>query len=275
MKDIGYQIGRVVGTPLFKNYYNPIIIGEENIPKDGPILLCGNHLHVLDQFPVIVSTKRTSHWMAKKEYFDGRLGPLFKLTGAICVDRYGDSNKSFEEAINYLENGDAVGLFPEGTRNGLKEEKLLEMYNFDKKNDMSFDEFKNLVPKDTLASHIKLLDELYKDNKITKEQYKNYILSAKDSLLKLNMDGVISDYEYSDSILLPFKYGAVAMAQKTNAKIVPFAVTGKYQKHSDDLMVRFGEPFSVSKNEDLSDANCVLRDNIKKLVYKNLKYVNF
>lgn len=273
MRDIGYQIGRVVGTPLFKNYYNPTIIGEENIPKDGPILLCGNHLHVLDQFPVIVSTKRTSHWMAKKEYFDGKLGPLFKLTGAICVDRYGDSNKSFDEAINYLENGDAVGLFPEGTRNGLKEEKLLEMYNFNKEDykNISFDEFKSLVPKDTLASQIRLLDELYKDNRISKEEYRNYILSAKTSLLKLNKNGVISDYEYSDSILLPFKYGAVAMAQKINAKIVPFAVTGKYQKHSDDLMVRFGEPFNVLKDANLSDANYTLRDDIKKLVYKNLK----
>ena len=128
MSNLGYQIGRVFGTPYFKKHYNLKIINKEFIPKEGPILLCGNHLHVLDQFPVIASTSRTSHWMAKKEYFDGKLGPLFKMTGAISVDRFGDAKKAEIEAIDYLNQGSAVGLFPEGTRNGLKEEKLQELY---------------------------------------------------------------------------------------------------------------------------------------------------
>jgi len=33
--------------------------------------------------------------MAKKEYFDGKLGPLFKMTGAISVDRFGDAKLIF------------------------------------------------------------------------------------------------------------------------------------------------------------------------------------
>ena len=134
MSNLGYQIGRVFGTPYFKKHYNLKIINKEFIPKEGPILLCGNHLHVLDQFPVIASTSRTSHWMAKKEYFDGKLGPLFKMTGAISVDRFGDAKKAEIEAIDYLNQGSAVGLFPEGTRNGLKEEKLQELYDILVKN---------------------------------------------------------------------------------------------------------------------------------------------
>ena len=84
MSNLGYQIGRVFGTPYFKKHYNLKIINKEFIPKEGPILLCGNHLHVLDQFPVIASTSRTSHWMAKKEYFDGKLGDVI-FQGIYCI----------------------------------------------------------------------------------------------------------------------------------------------------------------------------------------------
>lgn len=268
MSNIGYQIGRMVGTPLFKNYYHPTIIGAENIPKDGSILLCGNHLHVLDQFPVIASTKRTSHWMAKKEYFDGKLGPLFKLTGAICVDRAVDGKKAELEAIRYLENGSAVGLFPEGTRNGMKKEKLEDIYKL-YQNDLSFEEFQKLMPKDTLASQVNVLEKLYQDGKIKIDEYKNYLLSSKLALKELSQNGIISEEDYYDSILLPFKYGAVSMAKKTGAKIIPFAVTGKYEKGSKNLMVRFGNPLQVQEDETLEMANYILRNNIKSLVYKN------
>ena len=273
MSDFGFQVGRIFGTPYFKEKYNLKIVNSEAIPKSGAIILCGNHLHVLDQFPVIASTKRTSHWMAKKEYFDSKLGPLFKMTGAICVDRYGNAKAAEVEAINYLNNGSAVGLFPEGTRNGLKEERLKELYEL-YKNNMRYDEFKMEMPKNTLASQINLLEKLYKEGKITLEEYKDYILTSKESLLKLYEKNIISDFEYKDSILLPFKFGAVSMAQKTGAKIVPFGVTGDYKKNNQNLIVSFSEPFEVSKTDSLETSNFELREKIKKLVYSNINTKN-
>lgn len=273
MGDFGFQIGRIFGTPYFKAKYNLKIINSEAIPKKGAILLCGNHLNVLDQFPVIASTKRTSHWMAKKEYFDSKLGPLFKMTGAICVDRFGNAKASEIEAISYLNNGSAVGLFPEGTRNGLKEERIKELYEL-YKNNMSYDEFKMEMPKNTLASQINLLEKLYNEKIITLEQYKDYLLSSKESLLKLYENKIISDFDYNDSILLPFKFGAVSMAQKTGAKIVPFGVTGDYKKNSNNLIVSFSEPFEVSKTTSLETANYELRETVKKLVYNNINAKN-
>lgn len=269
MSNLGYQIGRVFGTPYFKKHYNLKIINKEFIPKEGPILLCGNHLHVLDQFPVIASTSRTSHWMAKKEYFDGKLGPLFKMTGAISVDRFGDAKKAEIEAIDYLNQGSAVGLFPEGTRNGLKEEKLQELYEL-YSSDISYDDFKKLMPKNTLASQINLLDKLYKEEKITRNEYKSYILSAKNAVHELCKMERITPSECEDSILLPFKYGAVSMASKTNAKIVPFGVTGHYVKNSNDLTVSFAKPLDVNNYNSLEEANLALRENVKSLVKQNI-----
>ena len=73
----------------------------------------------------------------------------------------------------------------------------------------------------------------------------------------------------TDAFLLPFKYGAVSMAKKTDATIVPFAVTGKYEK-GGNLMVRFGEPFKVT-NMTLEEANDKLFNVIKSLKEENLK----
>ena len=73
----------------------------------------------------------------------------------------------------------------------------------------------------------------------------------------------------TDAFLLPFKYGAVSMAKKTDATIVPFAVTGKYEK-GGNLMVRFGEPFKVT-DMTLEEANDKLFNVIKSLKEENLK----
>ena len=40
---------------------------------------------------------------------------------------------------------------------------------------------------------------------------------------------------YTDEILLPFKYGAVVMAKRTGCKIVPYAITGDYIFRSKNL----------------------------------------
>lgn len=121
---IFYRILRFIATPFFKLYYNPKIINKEVIPKNGAVLLCGNHLHFMDQFPVIASTRRTIHWMSKKEYFEGKHKLFFKLVGCISVDREAHNGVAKKEALKYLKEGSAVGLFPEETRNRTDNELL-------------------------------------------------------------------------------------------------------------------------------------------------------
>ncbi len=68
--------------------------------------------------------------------------------------------------------------------------------------------------------------------------------------------------------LLPFKFGAVSMAQKTNAKLVPFAISGEYKFHSKNLIARFGEPFEVG-DMSLEEANQKLEQVIGDLKREN------
>ena len=102
---------------IFKVYYHPVVIGKENIPKEGSIIIAGNHKHVMDQCGIIVSTKRVVHYMAKKEYFDSKFAWFFKYSGCISVDRSIHDENAKMQALNVLKDHGALGLFPEGTRN--------------------------------------------------------------------------------------------------------------------------------------------------------------
>ena len=67
-----YKISKIILGFIFKLYYNPKIVGKENIPKEGAIVVAGNHVHLYDQCLTILSTKRYLCYMAKKEYFDDK-----------------------------------------------------------------------------------------------------------------------------------------------------------------------------------------------------------
>ena len=190
---IGFKVFKFILGPIFKLYYNPKIIGKENIPADGSILVVGNHIHLMDQCLAIISTKRVINYMAKKEYFDNKkVAWFFKAAGCISVDRSKKDNEAVSNALDVLNNSGAIGLFPEGTRNR------------------------------------------------------------------------------TDDLLLPFKFGAVSMANKTNSYLVPFGISGEYKFRSKDLIIEFGKPFKV-KNDDLEGANKKLEKTVKNLILKNRK----
>ena len=116
-KELGYKLLTPFMRVAFRLYYNPRIIGAEKIPKDSSIIIAGNHKHVYDQCLTIMATKRVIHYMAKKEYFDGALAPLFRLVGCIPVDRSRKDSSSAKSALRVLKKDGAIGIFPEGTRN--------------------------------------------------------------------------------------------------------------------------------------------------------------
>lgn len=115
--ELGYKILTPLMRCAFKLYYNPTIIGAEKIPEDSAIVIACNHKHVYDQCLTIMATKRVIHYMAKKEYFDGMLAPLFKAVGCIPVDRSRKDFSSAKSALSVLKKDGAIGIFPEGTRN--------------------------------------------------------------------------------------------------------------------------------------------------------------
>ena len=115
---IRYRIFRVVLGGLYKFWYNPKVYGKENIPNDGPVIIAGNHIHIMDQCNVIISTKRCIHYMAKKEYFDNKkVAWFFKSAHCIPVDRSKHDDAAKVAGLEVLNKKEALGIFPEGTIN--------------------------------------------------------------------------------------------------------------------------------------------------------------
>jgi len=267
-----YKIARPTLGLLYKLWYRPKIIGKENIPKDGSILLVGNHVHIMDQCNVIVATKRCIHFMAKKEYFDtqykeGKFPWFFKGAGCIPVDRSKKDEEAVQSALEVLKEGGALGLFPEGTRNGLKEDRIKELYE-QYSQEETYQSFYKKVKKNK-TSLMNYLEELFQRDIITEEEFLDNLGDVDAYLRDLIKLHRINEEEYYEHILLPLKFGAVSMAHKTNSYLVPFAITGDYKFLSKNLTVRIGTPFKVE--EDLEKANKQLDHTIKSLMRESDK----
>ncbi len=87
----------------------------------------------------------------------------------------------------------------------------------------------------------------------------------KDALINVSPE---AKRNYTQEILLPFKPGAVVMAQKTGCKIVPYSITGEYKFRSSDLKITFGKPLDVS-SLTVDEANSILYNKVKELLTEN------
>ena len=124
MKEFFKKIGRgIVKGAIYaycKIVYRMKVVGKENIPKSGPIIICGNHKSFLDPPAIEVTCGRYTRFLAKKELtrhlFLKFLGHVFD---AILVKRDSKEVTAIKESLKTLKNGDCLALFPEGTRNGL------------------------------------------------------------------------------------------------------------------------------------------------------------
>ena len=262
-----YKILKPILGIIYKLWYNPKIIGAENIPDRGSILMVGNHIHLMDQCNVIISTKRVLHFMAKKEYFESKFAWFFKNVGCIPVDRSKKDEKATNKAIEVLNNNLALGLFPEGTRNGLKEDKIKEIYNLYLKDNLSYQEAVVKLKKNK-TSHYNFLEDLFLKKIITKDEFIDNIFEIDEFLKDLIINKRITTEEYFSNLLLPFKFGAVSMASKTNSYLVPYAITGEYKFRSKNLVIRIGKSFKIGS--DLEKENQRLYEEIKKLMKENL-----
>ncbi len=117
MDTMFYKIVRPAVGVLFKILYRPTIIGRENIPKTGGIILAGNHTKWLDPIMLIAVTKRQVHFLAKDELFHGLTKFIVKGMGCIPVNRKIHDKDALNLGYQTLEKGNVIGIFPEGTIN--------------------------------------------------------------------------------------------------------------------------------------------------------------
>jgi 1-acyl-sn-glycerol-3-phosphate acyltransferase len=113
-----YRFGRFACNIFFTFLFRLRADGVDNIPMQGPVMLCPNHISNWD--PPLLGTKvpRKVHFMAKAELFDVPLfGSLIRALGAFPVKRGGVSKESIRTAIQLLKDGNVMCVFPEGSRN--------------------------------------------------------------------------------------------------------------------------------------------------------------
>ena len=111
-------------TPILMLLFRPKVAGLRHVPNLGPVIIASNHLSFSDSIfmPLVVPRKVT--FMAKSEYFTspGIKGffkkIIFQALGQVPVDRSGGrrSEAAIRTGLKLLEEGQCVGIYPEGTR---------------------------------------------------------------------------------------------------------------------------------------------------------------
>ena len=114
---IVYWIARALIQPALHIYFRMRRYGREHVPADGPVILAANHRSFLDPFVVGCCVRRPVYFVAKRELFEKRWQAwLLNSLGAFPIRRGESDEDSVATAKAILARGDAVVIFPEGTR---------------------------------------------------------------------------------------------------------------------------------------------------------------
>ncbi len=124
MDPVIYGVLHQVIPPVARTVWRPTVVGLENVPPTGGVILASNHLSFADSVVIPCVVPRKVVFLAKSDYFTGSgvKGTLsrmwFEGLGMLPVDR--DDSKaaiaSLDTALEVLERGEAFGIYPEGTR---------------------------------------------------------------------------------------------------------------------------------------------------------------
>ena len=102
---------------LLRSITNVHIIGAHKVPMKGSAIFCGNHLGNLDPFLKILAAQRPIHFMAKEGHFEKQPTRFVMIsTGQIETFRKNGARDALARAVDVIESGHCLGIFPEGTR---------------------------------------------------------------------------------------------------------------------------------------------------------------
>ena len=113
-----YKILRLVLQIFFGVLFRPQIIGRENVPLQGGMIMAANHLSNWDPPMAGAYMPRPVAYMAKEELFKPALaGAIIRNLYAFPVKRGAADRGAIKTALGILKQGLCLGVFPEGTRN--------------------------------------------------------------------------------------------------------------------------------------------------------------
>ncbi|MFC7060469.1 lysophospholipid acyltransferase family protein [Halobacillus seohaensis] len=112
-----YKIGKAICTIIFYPLYRIKVVGKENIPKEGPVIICSNHISNIDPPVVGITNQRNLYFLAKEELFKNKvIGGILKRVQAFPIKRGMRDRNALRKGLDILKQNHALGLFPEGSR---------------------------------------------------------------------------------------------------------------------------------------------------------------
>ena len=106
--------------PLFRILFPCCVKGLENLPKasaDNPIIVCCNHISIVDPVFLLCLQSQHIYFMAKAELFKNRFTSWFlgDVMGAFPVNRGKGDMTAVNHAFDLVNSGNILGIFPQGT----------------------------------------------------------------------------------------------------------------------------------------------------------------
>ena len=112
-----YSFGQFLLRLIFYPLYRLRVVGRENLPESGPVLICSNHIEGFDPILIGIALKRQVFYMAKEELFHNKFfAKILRGLGAFPVLRGSGGADALAEGCRLLNENAVVGVFIEGTR---------------------------------------------------------------------------------------------------------------------------------------------------------------
>jgi len=114
----------LIAGPLLRGVFRPWVVGLDNVPANGAVILASNHLSFIDSIFLPIVVDRHVSFLAKSDYFTRRglkgwaTRAFMNGTGQLPIDRSGGkaSEASLNTGLAVLARGEILGIYPEGTR---------------------------------------------------------------------------------------------------------------------------------------------------------------
>ena len=111
--NIFYNLAKLLARMMFSMR----VIHQERMVESGPLLIAVNHSSFFDPPLAGICSERGVYYLARKTLLKWPFfGPLFPAMNVIPVERDGNDMSALREVIKKVKDGNAVLLFPEGTR---------------------------------------------------------------------------------------------------------------------------------------------------------------
>ncbi len=112
-----YTFCRFLAVPIFGGLYRCRVKGNENLPREGGVIVAMNHKSNIDPVLAGMVCDRPLRYMAKKELFgNSALRKLIVTLGAFPIARGAGDRAALATSLEVLAGGDVLLMFPEGHR---------------------------------------------------------------------------------------------------------------------------------------------------------------